>query len=128
MIIKLGQFNINGTYTDVKGAKVEAKINFSGYSYEISVAELCEWMTTKFSLFREFIQGMFKAIIMIRKDIPNWVACYNGAMMLAEKGQRDRTQAKIEFETRLGELNEKTMAESAARIQMYMEEYSKAMK
>lgn len=109
MLIKLGSFdaNVGATYTD--GTKIEAKIRFTGYSYEISVQELCQWMTTEFGLFVQFVKGFFKLSLMVRKELPNWVETYNMCANLAQEGEqyRKRQVNKVYCAECAGEVGDK---------------------
>ena len=96
MLIKLGSFNVSALFTGEKGDKVEAKLQFTGYSYEISVSELCEWMRTEFSILVQFIKGALKLSREIRKDCASWAETYNTCQNLIQEGEKFRAKEKAE--------------------------------
>ena len=96
MLIKLGSFNVSALFTGEKGDKVEAKLQFTGYSYEISVQEMCEWVRTEFGIFVQFIKGALKLSREIRKDCTNWVETYNECANLIQEGEKFRAKEKAE--------------------------------
>ena len=96
MLIKLGSFTVQGVLTSKDETRIEAKLQFTGYSYEISVQEMCEWVRTEFGILVQFIKGALKLSREIRKDCTNWVETYNECANLAQEGEKFRAKEKAE--------------------------------